>query len=719
MRTFLLPVLSLILFSFCHVSVAQSNDEAEVEIATVNAVKSESAEFDAGRNIKLIYASSSWNQDSTKIDTAFLFLRDRSSGKTAKIILDETEPDSSTFSGNFSLGFASSKDFFPEIYIPPQSLREGQSGLDKFYSLLKKKELQRKPIVLRKDKAGKQLLDVYDTNDQAERAKKVYEEELKKTEKAEAKKVDLAQSVPEEATLEAAEMSERAKAFEKLAKEARERELERIRLEQIQRQKALEKERQAKAMSEAEQAKRKAQAQKLIGDAEALFRAGRFQEAEDKFEKAIEVNPFDKSYYYSYAITLYRNEKYNEAMVAMKMAPETAETAQERMYYVALIHYRLNEFTEAIANFQNLKQMKHPILSSSSAFYEGLIYFSQEDLEASQAAFEYVLDNSQDPALDKQAEEYIERILTVKKYKELAKQKIFLNGTFGAMYDSNVTLAPDNVSSQGTSLQKGSPRALFSGGGQYRFLYTPENELRAGLNAVYLYSTDSSVATADAAVFNFNLPWTNKGLIQKKGYSLNVKPSYEVILLDPTASGQTPFMPVAFQSAIVNTDITLINNQKWFSTYGLEVRSDDSRLVDASADENSDALKYTLKTNQTLLLDDSKKKVLVGSLGLVMNDAKGKNKQYFRYQGSATYVAPTNWDAAWNLGLAVYQLEYPDNSNNRKDFNVSLTSGFQKPLKEWFIWGVTANYMKNASNVEANDYSKYMVLTTATFNYSM
>lgn len=680
---------------------------------------SNSADFSAGRNLKLIYASSPWNLDSTKIDTAFLFLRDRDSGKTAKIILDETAPDSSTFSGNFSLGFAGSKNFYPEIYIPPQSLREGQSGLDRFYVLLNNKQLQRKPVVLRKDESGKQLLDVYDTNEQAERAKKVYEAEIKRLEALKQKEESLTKPVPEEATLEAAQMSEKAKALEKLAQEAQARELERIRMEQLERQRALEKEKKAQQMSEAEKNQRKAKAEKLIEDAVAHFQAGRFAEAEKKFEEAIDVNPLDKSYYYSYAITLYRNEKYNEAMVAMKLAPDNPETALEKSYYEALIFYRLNEFTSALNNFQQIKQASHPVLSSSSAFYEGLILMSQDDLDNSKAAFEFVLDNSQDPNLDKQAEDYIEQILNLKKYKELAKKKIFLSGTVGAMYDSNVILAPDNIASQGTPKNKESPRALFSGGGHYRFLYTPKNEFKAGLNAVYLYSTETSVATADAAVLNLNAPWTNKGLIGKKGYSFDIKPAYEVVLLDPTATGQTPIMPIAFASTVLSNDFTLINSQKWFSTYSFEARIDDSRLAVTSADENADAMKYTLKTNQTLLLDDSKKKVLVGGLGIVYNDSKGKNKQYLRYQGSVTYVAPTKWDAAWNVNLSVYQLDYHNNSNGRKDFNTSLSTGFQKPIKEWFIWGAMGSYMKNSSNVQANDYSKYTIMTTATFNYSM
>lgn len=693
---------------------------ATIAISTLNSNAQESSSSIKGiQNIKLIYASSPWNKDSTKIDTAFLFLRDTHTGKTAKIVLDETEPDSSTFSGNFSLDFANSENFRPEIYIPPQSLRDGPEGLDRFYVLLKSNKIKKKPVVLRKDGSGKQLLDVYDTNEQAERAKKVYQQELEAQKALEEKEKKLTKPVPDEATLEAEALSRKAKAMEKLALAARERELERIRLEQLERQKALAREQEAQRLSETAKAERAARAKALATEAVALFEQGKFQEAEEKFRQAVEVDPMEKSYYYSYAVTLYRNEKYNEALVAMKIAPETDENRDEKAYYTGLIHYRLNELEPALEKFRTVKASSNKDLAASSAFYEGLILYSQEEFEDSKSAFEFVLDNSNDPGLDRQAEDYIERILNAIKYREMAKKKVFLNATLGAMYDSNVTLAPDNVSSQGTALKKGSPRGLFSGGAQYRFLYTPKDEWSAKLNTVYLYSADEAVATADAAVINLSSPWVRKGLWGKKGFSWGLSPGYEVVLMDPTATGQTPFMPVILSSPMLGTDFTLIQSPKWFSSYSLEVRSDDSRLATTSADEDADALKYTLKTSQSYFLDDSKKKVIIGGLGLVLNDAKGKNKKYLRYQGNVTYVAPMKWDALWNLSLSVYQLNYGDSTTDRKDFNVTLGTGMQKPIKDWLVWGVMASYTDNSSNVETNDYSKYTIMTTATFNYSM
>ena len=54
-----------------------------------------------GETTEMTYASAPWNKNSTQVDSAFLFLRDQASGQVAKILLYETEPDSSLFSGTF------------------------------------------------------------------------------------------------------------------------------------------------------------------------------------------------------------------------------------------------------------------------------------------------------------------------------------------------------------------------------------------------------------------------------------------------------------------------------------------------------------------------------------------------------------------------------------------------------------------------------------------
>lgn len=657
------------------------------------------------KSIKIIYASSSWNIDPKQLDTAFLLLKDSTSGQIAKIILEETEPDSATFTGQFQLEFSSSSKFKPEVYIPPQSLRSSAAGSSRFFSLIQQSRLQKKPLVFRKDADGRQLVDVYDTMEQANRAKKVHESES---------------VVPTAHTGDDTEQPPVPTETEKSLNAAtNQRELQRIRGEQLERQRALQKEKEFNSLPPAERENRRNQAEVLAHEGINHFTANQFIEAEAKFKQAADLNPTEKSFYFFYATTLYRNSKFNEALVAFRLSSPPQDKEEEREYYIASCHYALNEYSSALDIFKKIKNTEGSTYAASAAFYEGLILLNQDKLDESKTSFEFVLDKSQDAEMDKQAELYIEKIMAMQRFKEEAKKKFFFNAMLGAMYDSNVLLAPDNVTSQGTSLQKGSPRLLFSGGGKYRLSYSSTDDVALALNTVYLYSTDTAVATADAAILNGGLPWTRKGIWREKGYNLVIKPNYEIVLMDPAASGQTPLMPVILVSPILNADLTRVNSDKKFTTYSLEVRSDDSRLPTvAPLNENeTDAMRYQAKLSQTYLLDDSKKKMLLAGLGVVFNDAKGSNRKYMRYQGNVSFVAPTSWDALWNASLLIYQLNYDKATDKRKDFHVTLGAGFQKPINPNFSWGLMANVTENSSNVTSYDYSKYTVMTMASFNY--
>lgn len=667
----------------------------------------------ADSTIKIVYASSPWNKNSTQLDSAFLFMKDSQSGKTVKIVLEESEPDSSTFEGYFSIDWAKDAEkLAPEIYIPSQNLR-GEQGLTRFHHLLSQGKLQRRPVVVKKTASGMQVIDVYDTNEQVKRALEAYKEEKRI---AQEKKKSLTKPIPSEATLEAARMAERKVQLEKLALEAAQRATERVRLEQIERQRTEERIRKAKLMAEKERKARKHEAFEIAEHAMKLYKEGKFKEAEGYFRQSIELDPDNKSYYFRYGVTLYRNNKYNEALVILKLAADQDDVETEKKYYIALTHYRLKELDSALKMFREVKAKNTAPLSSSSAFYEGLILFSQENYEEAQAPFEYVLDHSKDPSLDEKAEEYIERIQGLKRFKKLQEKRTTLTATVGATYDSNILLAPDSVTSQGSATDAGDLRGLFAGSAEYRMIYEREYEWSAKLSTMAMMTASAELSRADPTLAILSTPYSHKGTWGTKGYKLTFNPGYQVLFMDPTSSGvQTNIL----RSPFLTTEGTLIMSQKWFSTYSLDVRQDDSLLADSIGPNDTDALKVTLNTKQTVFRDKAKKQAVITSLGLITNMAKGDNKTYYRLDAGVTYMTPTQWDAIWTGGLNVFRLEYPTDTNGRKDTNLTVLTGISKPVKEWFIWGVNATYSVNNSTVANNQYSKYTILTTATFNYSL
>lgn len=666
--------------------------------------------LEASRLMSITYGSPSWNNDSTKIDSAYLILRDKATGKIVQINLEETEPDSSQFSGNFNVNIGESDKILPEIFIPPTNIRGSDKDNRQLYEQIKNNKLPRKPVIWKKNERGQATLDVYDTREQAEAALKAYQ-----TQQA------LSRGTPqphgpkplasENANLVAAQL-ERQMELKKLALEAAKRESERVRLEQIERQKAEERLKAAAAATANERAERKARAEILAAEAMRFFNKGQFSEAEAKFEQAMNLDPENKSYNFKYGVALYRTEKFNDALVSLKLASVEPKNENERLYFMGLTHYRLKELPAAMDIFTSVAKSDDSIMGPSSEFYRGVIFFTQEKWDAAKASFEKVIDTSKDPAMDQQAEEYIENIANAMAIAKLRENKFTFMGTVGAMYDSNVLLAPDNASDQGSNTNISDFRLLTVGDLEYRPLFTDRHELFVKANASLTNSLKNESAPADPYLYSIAAPYSYKGAMGKKAFKFTVKPGYEMLYMAPTGSGTKVS---TLNSYFVLLDTTIIMNPTWFANYNFEYRGDDSQLASSVGQENADAAKYSLRTNQTVFLDKGRKKALIGSLGYVMNAAKGENKKYNRYEGGVTFTKPWKWDTTWNLGLAFYSLKYPDESNSRSDFNTTLSTGLTKPVREWLIWGLSGSYTKNDSNVTAQEYSKFTVLTTATF----
>ena len=661
-------------------------------------------------NFSVNYASSPWNKSSTKIDSAFMFIRDQQTGRTVKILLDESEPDSSIFSGQFSVEWSA-----PEVYIPPQNLRNNAKAIEHFNSLLKTGKIKPQPLMIRTDKA-KRTLEVYDTDEQARRAKEAYNNELKAAKKEE--QARLVKPNADEASLDVAKMAKQAAIVAQLAKLAAQQETDRIRLEQLELQKREERKKAQEKLARAEIAARKAKANSLSEQAKEHYLQNEFDKAAPLFEKAVELDPDNKEYYFMYGVALYRIEKFNDALVTLKLAETSPETELEKKYYIGLIHFRLKELPAARESFSEVKKGNHPTLSPSAGFYEGLVYFTEEELEKSQASFEYVLDTSKDPALDNKAEEYIEKIANLIRYKKLSEKKWFLTADFGLNYDSNILFTPDNDSSTGTSSDKGGFRTPMAGSAEYRFFFKESSEYSAKLASGYTRSFSTDFVAADPLNITVTTPYTLKGLLNGKGARLTLTPGYESLFMDFNDSGQQSDI---LNTIMLNSDLMLVMRDDWFSNYTIDIRSDDSLLPGGTGTINdADAIKIALTKSETLFLDNSKKRSLTGSLGYVLNNAKGDEKKYSRVEFSASYSAPwTKYkNTTWSTGLSMYLQSYGSSTDSRKDTNMVFNLGATKVISEAWSWSNSLSYTNNASDVVSSDYSKYSILSTAHYTWS-
>lgn len=699
---------------------------------SVTIVPSFSLAQSQNQGTKIVYGSSPWNIDSTKIDSAFLFMRDKSSGKVVKILLEESEPDSSIFEGHFQLQMKGGQAIDPEVYIPPKDMRDTDKAISRFYQLLEQKRITGKPLIIKKDETGSTVYDVYDTKEQAHRAQVAYLDEQKArsemskpapkpiaSEKV-LESVNIEKSGASAQAQEAAAIADQKALLDKLAFDAAQREAERVRLEQIERQKAEERQRKTKELGARQRAEQKRIAEEYAQKALQHYQAGEFPLAEENFAKSVELDPENKQHYFRYGVSLYRNNKFNEALVVLKLTKDDPETSLEKKYYMGLIHMRLKELDPALGLMREVAAAKQPVMSPSASFYEGVILFTQEQYESAKASFETVLDTSKDPRLDEQAEEYIERITLMAQQARIRGKKFLFSGTTGVMYDSNVLLESEtNVTSQGDATDSADFRLLVAGDGEYRPVSTQSKDFGVKGTLYYLYSFKDEVSLADPFLINVSAPYTHKGTAMGRGYKLSIKPAYEIVHMDANDDGTRENI---LNSIILFADNTFVMRPTWFASYIVELRQDDSRTETTTAADNADAMKSTLKTTQTFIINKARKEIVSGTLGYTVNDAKGDAKYYSRIDLGTTYFRPFQWGkekATWLAGLSVYTLDYSKATPKRKDVNTTFTTGFSKPVKDWMSWGVIATYSSNASNSTTNDYSKYTVMTTATFNYGM
>lgn len=667
------------------------------------------------QKLKITYGYPSQNRDSTKIEQVRILLRDNESGHLATLEMDETAPDSSTFSGNFSVRWGDVQAITPDIYIPDQELFDEKNGLEKITTSVQAKKLKRKAFVFRSEN-GKYLVDLYDTREQAEAAHEAFKKQSAPA-VAETTVTSLKKN-PAAAVLDAAQLAKEEAARQEAQQKAAQQELERVRLEQLEKQKALERQQAAEKLRQEEIAQRKKEALAAAQQALAHYRKGEFKAARDLFEKSVSLDPTNSTYYYQFGITLFKTDDFNRSVVLLNMAEGKEINPFEKDYYLGLNYFRLNEMELALKHFRAVKKANDKVLAPSAAFYEGIILFGQHQYEPSRDAFQFVLDTSEDPRLDEKAEEYIEQIARILQF-AANKAKTFLVGaTLGATYDNNILLLSDSSLQQDSASDEAGLQGLLQTSLEWRPIFEKQHEWSTKLSYLQTMTWNPSLQivdalrTGDAQVSSLSFPYVYKGMVWGKGYKLAVTPSYEAVAMDPVA-GTTPTN--ILNSGIMAVSNTFVMNDLWFSVYDLELRRDNSALSTTTDADRASAYKYTVKTTQLFFLEKKRERGIIGDLAYSMNSADGANNNFNKIDLGVSYLMPLNFYEVGLLTRVGYALlSYPDKSTPRNDRTTSLTVNLTRKMSDWMGIALSLGYTSNDSNT--NQYNKLSVGTSASFN---
>lgn len=671
---------------------------------------------DATSAIQVNYGNPSWNRSPLSIETASLLMREGVTGRLVQISLQETAPDSSVFSGTYSITWEDAQKLQVEFYVPPQSLLGSEEGLKRVTSLIGTKQLRRHPFLLRRSAGGQQAIEIFDSRKQARAALSAYRAEQQAQAVVLSNRQNTPKKFPSDAEIEAAARAEELKARQAAAKLL----AERVRLEQVEARRLRDLLAQFFLLTPAERAVRRRKAADLAAQGMTKYQEEDYDDAQALFDKAVELDPENRSYFYPFGVTLYRLDRNNRSIVYLQLANDPSVNAAERDYFIALNHYKMKDFAAALSAFDKVAATKDPELGPSAHFYKGLIGYERKHWETAQKSFQTVLDTSKDPRLDERAEAYIEQILRLRQFETERARKWQLSLTIGEMLDSNVLLSTDS-SEIGLATDDFGYRTLLSGGVRYRPIYEESREFAAQLDLLTMYTLDKSLQddqelrNTDPTMATLTLPWTYKGLAFGKGYKLDITPGYETIYM----SIEDNETKAILNSYFVNFSNLFVMTNDWFSTYNLELRGDDSRLTPSDPADDASATKFKVANSNLIFVSSDKSRIITAEGAYTLNQAEGDNAKYNRIDFGVGYIQPWKWDTSANVRLAYFLLDYPDHSDGRMDNSVTLSAGLSRKIADAYSAGVLASYNINSSNVSANDYKKWTALLTFSALYGL
>lgn len=655
-------------------------------------------------SVRINYGYTTWNQDPKKVESAGVLMRDGATGKLVQIQLVETEPDSSIFSGLYSIQWQNMDEVKVEFFIPPQDLLNSAEGMKTLAGMIERKELRRKPFILRRTRVGQQAIDVFDTAEQARSAMKIARaEQLLATYKNKQSKVI------SESDADTARLAEEQKKREAIAKNMSER----LRIEQVEMQKIADLKARFAALTPAEQVKRQKQAAVLASEGLEFFKNNKLPEAREKFEKARELDPNNHLFYFQYGVVLYKLEDANRSIVMLQLADGPTVNKIERDYFLALDFYKLKEYKNAEKYLDKVIATKDPALGITAQFYKGILHFEQRNWDEAQKNFQLVLDQSNDPKMDERAEAFVEQILRIRQFEAEKAKKWLLSFMIGEQYDTNV-LAISDSSDTGTQTNSIGYRTLMTLGLKYRAIYEETHDWSISLDTVRMYTVDKDFKTAqtltnaDPFVVDLTFPYSQKGMVWGLGHKLDLTPGYESIWM----SAEDNTNKVILSSYFLNTSNLFVMSDRWFATYTFDIRQDTSKLNSAVGDLDSSANKYKLGTTQMKMVSEDKTRIVIGDAAYTLNQAKGKSSTYARIDLGLTYIRPWLWQTSTNFKLAYFRQDYTQIDGGRLDNSYTLTAGLSRKLTESWNSGFSTSYNINSSSLAANTYKKFTALIT-------
>ncbi len=466
-----------------------------------------------------------------------------------------------------------------------------------------------------------------------------------------------------------------------------------------------------------EKEKNKKLATEKSNQAYVAYQNQNFKEAVRLYEEASSLDPENDMFYYQYAVSLYKINNYNKSLSILSMAEGGEQNIYEHRYYVALNHLKLNEVDKALGYFKDLKEDNDKDLSPISAFYAGNIEMKQNKFKEAREDFQYVLDKSSDPSIDKEAELKIEEIDRLENFLESQKEIFKYSLFFGPQYDGNVL----NISTQNLATNSEAIRFQYGGSFTYNAYRTMKSlySLQFDISDMYSFDknfkSDSTIQSADPLQTGLKLPMSHQWGLFGKDFSSNFIPYYSLLSMSNDGGSRKQIM----SSTGASFDLSWSSSKKWIHITKLDYVSDNSTLEVTSDDDKQSATRSTVGYSLIRLLDDKGVKSIVGDFNYISNSSVGKNNNFNKSILGLSYNFPWTKIYKGSSRLEYTDLKYPDNSNLRKDSIIVASLIASKDLSKNKNVSMNFAYTVNSSNVDSYKYNKYLLgfLYTYSGNY--
>lgn len=445
------------------------------------------------------------------------------------------------------------------------------------------------------------------------------------------------------------------------------------------------------------------------------YKLRNYKVAESQFTESLKLNPTDAMIRYYLAICYYQNKQYDRSLALLALSEGANYNYAEYNYYTGLNQLKLKNYPKALESFDDAKEENDTDYSGPAAFFAGHIYFQKENYSLARQNFEFTIDQSKNPKMDRESEQMLEKIDTIENFRNQINEPFRYTFFAGFGYDSNVL----NISTENLATDLVAYRMLYGASANYKFLYDYKNDFSIDLAASDYYSLDSkfksnaTIQSADPLQLSAGLPYHHRFEFGPRIITVGLFPSYQALYMNIDSGGSRKKI---LDSSIIGTDVSFAVSATYFSRFFLEYAIDKSSIEVASPENAASAKKISLLTTQTFLAASSDKKTYLLDLGYIINEADGDNTDYNKLTAALTFTRSGVWKALNFARLDYAHYSYPHISTNRSDKVGILTLGLTKELTKKLSLTLSALYTMSTSNIDSYKYNKFGAQSLLTYS---